>query len=347
MSPEDSQGEDGSMTHSKKETRELMANWRGMILVALAVASGCSRATEGALPPAELQAEPGVIDLGDLDWGMEVEESLRLSNPGETAIHIKAINTSCGCARVLNLPEIIGPASEVPLRLKFRMQLPPGVWRSPLTIEHSGSNSPLRVKMQARIRRAWRFSDHHDALPEVEPGATHAGVLRLESTLGRAPQVTQVRSSSAALTASSPREAGASGIELPYRLLTPMAAGYHRYSIVLFCAPGDPHERIQAPVEVWVRGSVDASPRRLRFPKEVTGDRELIVRGAGGQRLRFLAVTGQGVAVSTREVKEVGPELRLKLSARAPVKPAQLTLQYECDGRPGKIAIGILSRDAE
>lgn len=301
---------------------------------------------ESKPPRGLLVSDRSELSLGVVDWGATIKETIVLKNAGSGPLHIHSATTSCGCARVLQFPEAIAAGEEAVLTLEFRMQLLPGAWRAPLLIAHDGEGETLRIPMQARLLPAWR---HRGApsFPSLKGGQASVGLLRLRTVHETAPRVVESRSSDSRLRLGDVRTVPETpeAFDLDYFLTPSLQPGYYRHRITLLCQPGDPHERLDIPLSYWVEGPVDAQPRRLAFPAEDEGEREVLVIAKPGAELTFVTATASGASVSVGRIEERGESFVVHLRAQAPLAPATLRLSFERNGRPETLAVGLSSRD--
>lgn len=312
----------------------------GLMLVFL-VACG-----EHPTTPPRLNADVEAIELGAIPWGERFERRVRLRNDGSRPIIVRGGATSCGCAKVIEAPSEISPGAEADVVIAFRMELPAGAWLAPLIIDHDGVDAPLRIPMSARLRPAWSFRDDSD-FRAVAPGTTIQDTLRLRTRHESAPRVLELRSSEEGLTAGPlrPEDGEPGAFAIPFTLRAAQRAGFHRAEINVFCPPGDPHQRLRIPLEYWVEGEVDATPRRLAFPGANVGERRLVLTDPTGDELVFISASAQGVPLKVVDVEDGTAVMTLKLNAQAPVNSGRLRVSFERGGRKETLSIGLRSRD--
>ena len=67
----------------------------------------------------ELKVDQDSIDIGTIQWHDSAKVRYSLSNPGNVALQIKSVGTSCGCSKAFLSDSIIQPGNTIELQVGF------------------------------------------------------------------------------------------------------------------------------------------------------------------------------------------------------------------------------------
>ena len=67
----------------------------------------------------ELKVDRDSIDIGTVQWHDSAKVRYTISNPGNLALQIKSVGTSCGCSKAFFTDSIIQPGNTIELQVGF------------------------------------------------------------------------------------------------------------------------------------------------------------------------------------------------------------------------------------
>jgi len=122
--------------------------------------------------PGPIQAEPAVVDFGIVEPGSVVSSTIKLVNPLDRPITIRAAKPSCTCTTVDMTGKVIPPKGSIEMPMSMKTAHSPGKKAAQVNLVFEGLNQLLAVRLEAETAYAVRANPVYiDALsPERMTG---------------------------------------------------------------------------------------------------------------------------------------------------------------------------------
>lgn len=144
-----------------------------------------------------LRIDKPEIDFGVVIPGTELKAEFRLSNEGDTLLHLKNLRTSCGCAPpALDARQLL-PGSATTLRVTFRVPMHAETFRHQILFDTDDPACPqASVWVHGTGRWPIQANPMQVDFPSIEEGATLSQEVELFSPGGEPFKVTGIAASS-------------------------------------------------------------------------------------------------------------------------------------------------------
>jgi len=246
-----------------------------------------------AAPAPRLEVPLTTYDFGWRDATETVTNRFVLRNTGKADLHLKSIQTSCGCARAEPASRVIAPGAETVLEVLLALRGLQGQQRKSVSVLSNDPETPnLTLWMQGEARAAVcleppAFSFGH-LLPDTPPATV---TVRLDGYLTTATMTNAVSDNPAF-----PVSLSADGRSLLLEPPTLSVPGAHRATITvtLSCADRAP---LSLPVYAWLEDLLRIYPAVLTCRADQTAahaPRIVIVKRGTVPRFQVTAVRVEG-----------------------------------------------------
>jgi hypothetical protein len=90
-------------------------------------------------------------DFGFLSYKKAMEYGFEFSNPGETALVISDVKTSCGCTVAQWTKTPVKPGKSGMINICYDAEFP-GVFHKEIYVHYNGTNSPAVLKIKGQVQ---------------------------------------------------------------------------------------------------------------------------------------------------------------------------------------------------
>lgn len=90
-------------------------------------------------------------DFGRLGYRKTVKYQFEFSNPGETALVISDVKTSCGCTIAQWTKTPVKPGKSGMINIRYDAEFP-GVFHKDIYVHYNGPNSPIVLKIKGEVQ---------------------------------------------------------------------------------------------------------------------------------------------------------------------------------------------------
>lgn len=90
-------------------------------------------------------------DFGSLAYKKAVEYQFEFTNPGETALVISDVKTSCGCTVAQWTKTPVKPGKSGMINIRYDAEFP-GIFHKEIYVHYNGPDSPVVLKIKGEVQ---------------------------------------------------------------------------------------------------------------------------------------------------------------------------------------------------
>ena len=90
-------------------------------------------------------------DFGDLTYKEPDSCAFEFINPGQSALFVNNVKSSCGCTVPVWTKKPVMPGSKGEIKIKYDSDFP-GAFHKTITVYFNGENSPVTLKIKGKVQ---------------------------------------------------------------------------------------------------------------------------------------------------------------------------------------------------